>query len=129
MATLTNQQLQQELIERCSKICQLSMEASSRELVQAFAWYHGHTNTIQAYVHPIRAIYDGETDNPKLAEINIRLSTYEFHRQEEQQAQLLADLERADQYIAYLDLLLAQDKPVTLEDVEGQDYRHGRVCA
>ncbi len=129
MATLTNQQLQQQLIERCSKICQLSMEASSRELAHAFAWYCGHTNTMNAYVHPVRSVYDGVADNPKLAEINARLYVYEFHSQDEQTASLLTQLERADQYIAYLDLLLAQDKPVTLEDVEGHDYRHGRVCA
>lgn len=129
METPTSQKLQEQLTERCSKIIQLSMEASSRELVQAFAWYHGHTNTIQAYVHPIRSIYDGETDNPKLAEIDIRLSAYQFHSQEEQRADVLTQLEQADQYIAWMMLLLARDKPVTLEYVEGHDYRHGSVCA
>lgn len=114
---LTEQLMTEIIRERALKICQLSLEITTRRLAQARAEVHGRINTFSAEVRPIDAPISG--DSPLLAELRMELDHYDFYSPKEQEQDFSRRLKEADQYIAYLNLILARGTAMTMEAVRG----------
>lgn len=119
---MNQEQMIDLLRERTLKICELSLEVSKRGLAQAFVSLLGHTKHMTADVQPIDTEHREDSALPrpgKLAEVDINFYFYDFHGQQEQEEHFREQLAEADQYIAYLQLLLAQDKPIKMAAMRG----------
>lgn len=114
---LTEKLMTEILMERALKICQLSLEITTRELAQASADIHGIVNTFEAETRAIDAPAAGS--KPQLAKLHIELYHHDFHCATEKERDFSERLTEADRYIAYLNLILAKGKPVTMADVRG----------
>lgn len=117
-ATTTTETMLAALRVRALRVCILSLEINVRGIAQAFVDVYGHTHSIYAVLRPVDTIIPDNGDTrPKLANLSLRLYDYDFHGQEEKQEDLQEQADTADQYIAYLELLLAEGKAVTVADV------------
>lgn len=119
---MNQEQIIDLLRERTIKICELSLEVSKRGLAQAFVSLFGHTKHMTADVQTIDSEHREDSALPrpgKLAELDILFYFYDFHNQQEQEEHFREQLTEADQYIAYLQLLLAHNRPVTLAAMRG----------
>lgn len=114
---LTETLMTEILRERALKICQLSLEITTRQMAQAWAELHAHINTFTADVLPVDASASG--NRHPLAKLNLALDHYDFHSPHERAEYFRERLTETDQYIAYLNLLLAQGKVVTVEATRG----------
>jgi|GEM_PF-2742065 len=118
--TMTTEQIVDNLRERALKVCQLSLEITTRGLAQAFAEVHGHTNHVSAVIRPVDAIIpEDESPRPEIAFLRLRLYEYDFLDQEQKEEDFLEQVTDADRYIAYLEQLLAQGKAITLAAIRG----------
>lgn len=118
--TITTEQMTEVLRKRAFIICQLSLEITTREIAQGWAEVHGHTNVFSAEIRPIDAtIPEDDTPRPLLAELRIELYHYDFYNLEQKAEHFRERLTEADQYIAYLKMLLAQGKAITVAAMQG----------
>lgn len=116
--TMSTDQMLAALRVRALRVCSLSLEINTRGLAQAFVDVYGHTHSIYAVLRPVDTIIPDNGDTrPELANLSLRLYDYDFHGHEEKQEDLQEQADTADQYIAYLELLLAKGQPVTVADV------------
>lgn len=114
---LTEKLMTEILMERALKICQLSLEITTRELAQASTDIQGLVNTFEAKIRTVDA--PAADSKPELARLHMRLYHYDFHYGQEKEKDFSERLTEADRYIAYLNLILAKGKPVTMADLRG----------
>lgn len=110
-----------EILQECAlKICQLSLKITTQGIAQAWAEVHGHVNVFYAVIRPIDAtIPDDDSPRPELAELRISLGHRNFHTKEQAEESFRERLSDASRYIAYLELLLARGKAVTVAAMRG----------
>ncbi|MBB5321192.1 hypothetical protein [Marinobacter oulmenensis] len=116
--TMSTDQMLAALRVRALRVCSLSLEINVRGIAQAFVDVYGHTHSMYADLRPADTVFpeNGEP-RPEIANLNLRFYAYDFHDHEEQQEDMQEQADAADQYIAYLELLLAKGQPVTVADV------------
>lgn len=118
--TITTEQMTEILRDRALIICQLSLEITTRGIAQGWAEVHGHVNVFSAVIRPIDAtIPEDDTPRPTLAELKFELFHYNFYNLEQKAERFHERLAEADQYIAYLKMLLAQGKAIKVSALQG----------
>jgi hypothetical protein len=116
---LTTELMTSILRDLALKICELSLEITTRDLCQAFTDIQGHTNCFDAVVRPIDAeIPEDDTPRPELAALRLQFYHYDFFDFAQKEEFFREQEARAHQYIEYLNLLLAKGKPVTVSDLQ-----------
>jgi hypothetical protein len=118
--TITTEQMTEILRDRALIICQLSLEITTRGIAQGWAEVHGHVNSFSAVIRPIDAtIPEDGSPRPALAELRIELDHYDFHCPESKARFFRERLLKADQHIAYLKMLSARGKIITIAAMQG----------
>ena len=116
---LTTELMTSILRDLALKICELSLEITTRDLCQAFADIKGHINSFEAVVRPIDAeIPEDDTPRPELATVRFQFYHHDFFDFTQKEEFFREQEARARQYIEYLNLLLAKGKAVTVADLQ-----------
>lgn len=106
------------LTQRIHKIVQLSIHASGAGIAHCFADYSGHVDRFDAHIQPADQSYKKGSEHIDLAKVNVRLEPTGDDLPEIE-GWFVTNLAKLDQYIAYLDHVVALGKPILTEHVGG----------
>lgn len=116
MLTLTEEDMIENLHLAAEEALLQCMVLNRRRIVQAHANVHGHTQHIDIRIMPANTEWrDGIELPDKLAEIDIKLTFYEWYEPQEMNEEYVARMARLEQFIRYLDHLIALSKPIEVE--------------
>lgn len=106
------------LTQRIHKIVQLSIQASGAGIAHCFADYSGHVDRFDAQIQPADQSYATGSEHVRLAEVAVRFDPAGDDLPEIE-GWFVTNLAKLDQYIAYLDHVIALGKPILTENVGG----------
>lgn len=116
MLTLTEEDMIENLHLATEEVLLQCMVLNRRGIVQAHLNIHGHTHCTDIRIMPANTEWrDGIELPDPLGEIDIRLSFYGWYNQKEMNEEYLARMARLEQFIRYLDHLIALNKPIEVE--------------
>ncbi|WP_296935990.1 hypothetical protein [uncultured Marinobacter sp.] len=116
MLTLTEEEMIENLHLATEEVLLQCMVLNRRGIVQAHLNIHGHTQSTDIRIMPANTEWrDGIELPDKLAEIDIRLTFYDWLNKNEMNDEYLARMASLEQFIRYLDHLIALNKPIEVE--------------
>ncbi|ROQ39353.1 hypothetical protein EDB94_3756 [Marinobacter sp. 3-2] len=116
MLTLTEEEMIENLHLATEEVLLQCMVLNRRGIVQAHLNIHGHTQSTDIRIMPANTEWRDEIELPdKLAEIDIRLTFYDGLNKNEMNDEYLARMASLEQFIRYLDHLIALNKPIEVE--------------
>jgi hypothetical protein len=116
MLTLTEEDMIENLHLATEEALLQCMVLNRRGIVQVHSNIHGHTHSIDIRIMPANTEWrDGIELPDKLAEIDVRLAFYDWYNPKEMNEEYLARMARLEQFIRYLDHLIALNKPIEVE--------------
>ncbi|WP_162628799.1 hypothetical protein [Marinobacter bohaiensis] len=116
MLTLTEEEMIENLHLATEEVLLQCMVLNRRRIVQAHLNIHGHTHSTDIRIMPANTEWSDGVELPdRLAEIDIRLTFYDWLNKREMNDEYLARMARLEQFIRYLDHLIALNKPIEVE--------------
>ncbi len=116
MLTLTEEEMIENLHLAAEEVLLQCMVLNRRGIVQAHLNIHGHTHSTDIRIMPANTEWSDGIELPdRLADIDIRLTFWDWLNQKEMNEEYLARMARLEQFIRYLDHLIALNKPIEVE--------------
>ncbi|WP_375182785.1 hypothetical protein [Marinobacter sp.] len=116
MLTLTEEEMIENLHLAAEEVLLQCMVLNRRGIVQAHLNIHGHTHSTDIRIMPVNTEWSEGIELPdRLADIDIRLTFWDWLNQKDMNEEYLARMARLEQFIRYLDHLIALNKPIEVE--------------
>ncbi|MEC7814742.1 MAG: hypothetical protein VX939_00590 [Pseudomonadota bacterium] len=116
MLTLTEEEMIENLHLAAEEVLLQCMVLNRRGIVQAHLNIHGHTHSTDIRIMPANTEWSDGVELPdRLADIDIRLTFWDWLNKKEMNEEYLARMARLEQFIRYLDHLIALNKPIEVE--------------
>lgn len=117
--TLTREEMTEALYLRAEEIFLLCAIITRRGIAHAFCELMGHVGSLHSRVFAADTIYEAGAPITELAETQVGLNIHECLTGELLQKEFDKKMTEMDTYVSYLDLLIAKNKPVLGEMLEG----------
>lgn len=116
MLTLTEEEMIENLNLAAEEVILQCMVLNRRRIVQAHMNLHGHVHTVDVRIMPANTEWrDGIELPDRLGDIDIRLTFSDFMDVERKNEEYVARMANLEQFIRYLDHLIALNKPIEVE--------------
>lgn len=116
MLTLTEEDMIENLHLATEEVLLQCMVLNRRGIVQAHLNIHGHTHSTDIRIMPANTEWRNGIELPDpIGEIDIRLTFYDWFNQKEMNEEYLARMAKLEQFISYLDHLIALKNPIEVE--------------
>lgn len=116
MLTLTEEEMIENLHLAAEEVLLQCMVLNRRGIVQAHMNIHGHTHSTDIRIMPANTEWSDGIELPdRLADIDIRLTFWDWLNKKEMNEEYLARMARLEQFTRYLDHLIALNKPIEVE--------------
>ncbi len=116
MLTLNEEEMVENLHLATEEVLLQCMVLNRRGIVQAHLNIHGHTHSTDIRIMPANTEWRKGIELPEeLGRIDIRLTFYEWMEPKERNEEYLGRMANMEQFIRYLDHLIALNKPIEVE--------------
>lgn len=116
MLTLNEEEMIENLHLATEEVLLQCMMLNRRGIVQAHLNIHGHTHTTDIRIMPANTEWRKGIELPEeLGRIDIRFTFYERMEPKERNEEYLGRMANLEQFICYLDHLIALNKPIEVE--------------
>ena len=116
MLTLTEEEMIENLHLATEEVLLQCMVLNRRRIVQAHVHVSAHIDSVTVKVMPVNTTWRKGFELPdELGDIDISLTFYEFMELKAKNEEYLGRMAKLEQFIRYLDHLIALNKPIEVE--------------